>query len=93
MPEMRFEVRWPDGVSTRCYSPSLVIKDFFEPGKSYTQTDFLAKARAAYQIANERVRQRWGFGCSHAQLQLQEIEDYAARFTPDATIRIGGFEE
>ena len=93
MPEMRFEVRWPDGVATRCYSPSLVIKEFFEPGGSYPLNEFLARAREAYQIANERVRQRWGFGCGQAQHQLQEIEDYAVRFAADATVRIERFEE
>ena len=29
MPEMWFVVRWPDGSSETCYSPSLVIKDHF----------------------------------------------------------------
>jgi uncharacterized repeat protein (TIGR04042 family) len=27
MPEMHFHVRWPDRTHSRCYSPSLVIKD------------------------------------------------------------------
>jgi len=26
MPEMRFRIRWPDGVAETCYSPSLVVK-------------------------------------------------------------------
>ena len=35
MPEMLFRIRWPDGTAEDCYSPSLVIKDFFAPGESY----------------------------------------------------------
>ncbi len=34
MPEMRFLIRWPDGNRESCYSPSLVVKDFFAPGKA-----------------------------------------------------------
>ena len=35
MPAMHYTVRWPDAQESRCYSPSLVIKDYFEPGESY----------------------------------------------------------
>ena len=35
MPEMSFDISWPDGSIERCYSPSLVIKDHlaFYPDK------------------------------------------------------------
>ncbi|MET9080315.1 hypothetical protein ABZX77_00205 [Streptomyces sp. NPDC004237] len=32
MPEMYFDVRWPDGDVQRCYSPSTVIEDYFTVG-------------------------------------------------------------
>ena len=32
---MRFHIRWPDGRSESCYSPSLVIKDYFVVGTDY----------------------------------------------------------
>jgi uncharacterized repeat protein (TIGR04042 family) len=35
MPEMRFRIRWPDGTPETCYSPSLVIKDYFAAGTDY----------------------------------------------------------
>ncbi len=35
MPEMWFVVRRPDGASETCYSPSLVIKDYFREGETY----------------------------------------------------------
>lgn len=28
MPEMYFHVRWPDGETQRCYSPSTVVEDY-----------------------------------------------------------------
>ena len=50
MPEMRFRIRWPDGISESCYSPSLVIKDYFAAGTDYALTDFLARSRTALGI-------------------------------------------
>ncbi len=81
MPEMRFRVRWPDQSTSLCYSPSQVIKDFFQPGESYELEDFLARSRAALQIASERVRQKYGYTCSSAMSQLAEIEAIAVNFS------------
>ena len=47
MPEMRFRIRWPDGTPETCYSPSLVIKDFFAPGESYSLHEFLRLSRVS----------------------------------------------
>ena len=41
MPEMRFVIRWPDGRRESCYSPSLVVHDYFREGESYALDDFL----------------------------------------------------
>ncbi|MFZ2405034.1 MAG: MSMEG_0570 family nitrogen starvation response protein [Methylobacter sp.] len=81
MPEMRFRVRWPDESTSLCYSPSQVVKDFFNPGETYELDDFIARSRAALQIASERVRQKYGYTCSSAMSQLGEIETIASRFS------------
>ncbi|MFA5017510.1 MAG: MSMEG_0570 family nitrogen starvation response protein [Methylobacter sp.] len=81
MPEIRFRVRWPDESTSLCYSPSQVVKDFFNPGETYELDDFLARSRAALQIASERVRQKYGYTCSSAMTQLAEIETIASRFS------------
>ena len=47
MPEMRFFIRWPDGKTETCYSPSLVVKDFLSPGKTYPLADFVERSRSA----------------------------------------------
>ena len=52
MPEMRFHIRWPNGTVETCYSPSLVVKDFFSPGESYALADFLQRSRTALGIAS-----------------------------------------
>ncbi len=88
MPEMRFVVRWPDGRRESCYSPSLVIKDFFREGEAYPLAEFLSRSRQALEIASDRVKARYGHACSLALGQLARIEATGAEFrqTPDAAV-------
>jgi len=95
MPEMRFVIRWPDGRAETCYSPSLVMKDFLSPGKSYALADFVERSRTALSIASQRVEEKYGFACPRAQAQLARIETTAGAFTdvPDARVTVDAFEE
>jgi uncharacterized repeat protein (TIGR04042 family) len=94
MPAMHYTVRWPDATESRCYSPSLVIQDFFEPGHDYPLDDFLRRVREATTIASDRVRAKYGFACSMAADQLAATEALAAPFaaTPDARVRLVAFD-
>lgn len=94
MPVMHFHVRWPDQSEMRCYSPSLVVRDYLEPGRTYGLADFLARSREALGIASERVRAKFGFACSQAMDQLAEIEQCARRFETqaDATVTVLAFD-
>jgi uncharacterized repeat protein (TIGR04042 family) len=95
MPEMRFRIRWPDGSSESCYSPSVVIKDYFAVGTDYALADFLARSRTALRIASERVKAKYGSPCRRALAQLARIEAAANAFTgvPDARVAVDGFDE
>ena len=95
MPEMLFHVRWPDGETETCYTPSLVVKDHLTAGASYALSDFLARSRTALTMASERVRENYGFSCSRALGQLSRVEERAARFHafPDAQVAVLSFEE
>lgn len=95
MPEMLYRVRWPDASESECYSPSLVIKDFFEPGARYALPDFLSRLREATHIASERVRAKYGFACSRANDQLLQIEQQAGRYAdwPQAHIEMLSFDD
>jgi uncharacterized repeat protein (TIGR04042 family) len=95
MPEMCFRIRWPNGKVETCYSPSLVVKDFFSPGESYPLSDFLQRSRTAFGIASRRVEEKYGFPCSLAADQLARIETATQAFAgiPDARIAIDAFEE
>lgn len=88
MPEMRFVIAWPDGREESCYSPSLVIRDFFEEGQTYPIRDFLERSRKALTIASDRVEAKFGYPCSLARGQIARIEAAGALFLDDADARV-----
>jgi len=82
MPEMHFRVRWPNGATVDCYSPSYIVEEYLSEGASYAVPDFLERTRAALNIASERVREKYGFACSSALDQLGAIEQTAEALAP-----------
>lgn len=88
MPAMTYRLQWPDESVSECYSPSLVIRDYFAPGAEYELGDFLRRIREALLIASERVRAKYGFPCSRALAQLQAIELQAQGFLQQDQARI-----
>jgi uncharacterized repeat protein (TIGR04042 family) len=92
MPEMHFVIRWPDGDELRCYSPSLVVREYLEVGRSYPLADFVDRSRRMLQVASERVRAKFGFYCSAAMDQLETIEARAAACDRAASVTVVSFE-
>jgi uncharacterized repeat protein (TIGR04042 family) len=90
---MTYRLRWPDQSVSECYSPSLVIHDFFDAGASYPLPEFLQRVRAATRIASDRVAAKYGFACSRAADQLAQIEAKAAAFGPGASVEVVDFKE
>lgn len=88
MPEMTFEVRWPDGLQQRCYSPSLVMHDYLRTGSHYTVADFVDRSTRALTEASERVRARYGFACTSAAETTERITTAANRYPPTAMIEV-----
>ncbi|HSM81615.1 MAG TPA: MSMEG_0570 family nitrogen starvation response protein, partial [Nodosilinea sp.] len=82
--------QWPDGHQETCYSPSLVVKDYFAVATTYPLADFVARSRTALTIASDRVHAKYGMPCSLALAQLRRIETTASRFehlpTPAVTV-------
>ena len=78
MPELTFTTRWPDGRTLRTYSPSLVVHDHLEAGRSYPVGDFVERATAALTEASDRVQARWGRPCTAARASLATIRHFAA---------------
>jgi uncharacterized repeat protein (TIGR04042 family) len=95
MPEIRFNIIWPDGREQNCYSPSLIVQEYFTPGMDYFIADFLQRSRTSLRIASDRVAQKFGFPCSRALGQLASIEAGCASFAhlAGAKVRFEKFDE
>ena len=95
MPEVNFKIQWPDGKQEICYSPSLVVKKYFEPGEAYTISEFVEKAKEALNIASDRVQAAYGFPCSRALGQLRKIEATAQQYqeASDSKVSILAFQD
>jgi uncharacterized repeat protein (TIGR04042 family) len=93
MPEMTFDIRWPDNSDERCYSPSLVVREHLAVGAAYPLPDFLGRCRTALQIASDRVQAKYGFPCSRAAAQLARLDARATDFAdlPDPVVHILSF--
>ncbi|MFI7664776.1 MSMEG_0570 family nitrogen starvation response protein [Nocardia sp. NPDC049526] len=87
MPEMTFDIRWPNGTVQSCYSPSLVIHDHLATGVDYPIDDFVRRASTALNIAADRVKEKFGFYCSSAMQTLDAIESAATQTAP-GTVRV-----
>jgi uncharacterized repeat protein (TIGR04042 family) len=80
MPEMTFSVRWPDGRTQDCYSPSLVMHDYLENSATYPIDEFMSRTRTALTQASERVKARYGMYCTSAAAQIGELEATRRRY-------------
>ena len=90
MPEVEFDVRWPDGSQEWVYSPSTVVEDVFTAGARYPVAEFLTLTREAMGEASRRVQERWGFPCSRAAATVAGVERAAARH-PAGEVEVAGF--
>ncbi|NEO69423.1 MSMEG_0570 family nitrogen starvation response protein [Moorena sp. SIO3H5] len=81
MPETNFKIEWPDGEQELCYSPSLVVKKYFNADQDYSLSEFVALSRTALNDGSDRVKAQFGFSCSKALGQLKIIEDKAKKYS------------
>jgi uncharacterized repeat protein (TIGR04042 family) len=88
MPEVNFTVQLPDGETRNCYSPSSVVRSYFQAGDELLVSEFVKLSRAALTEASERVRAKYGFACSSAASQIAEIEQFTQTCPPEGLIRI-----
>lgn len=88
MPSVTFSIRLPDGAVRDCYSPSTVVHQYFRKGEEMTVSEFVTRSRTALTEASERVRARYGFYCTSAAAQLQDIEHFSRSQPADGTVLI-----
>ena len=88
MPEVRFQLEWPDGKSSTLYSPSTVILDYFRPGDSMLVSELEARGVEALRAASERVRARYGFACTRTDEEESQLLQWVSRYSSDDTVRV-----
>jgi putative flavoprotein involved in K+ transport len=90
MPAVEFTLRWPDGITQDCCSPSTVIEQYLAEGAVYPSCELLRRCRTGLRRATERVRAQRGFACTAAPQQLEQIEERALRLDvePDAPVSV-----
>jgi uncharacterized repeat protein (TIGR04042 family) len=81
MPETRFKVQWPDGSEETCYSPSSIVKKYFELDRDYPLSDFVDRSQTALNIASDRVLAKYGRACGLALGQLAQIQAKSKQFS------------
>jgi uncharacterized repeat protein (TIGR04042 family) len=64
------------------------VRRYFAKGEEMPVAEFVRRSRKALAEASERVRAKFGFGCSSAAAQLTEIERWSRSYTENAVIRI-----
>ena len=90
MPEVRFELEWPDGQITTLYSPSTVILDYLRPGESLLVSELEARGVEALHVASERVRTRYGFACTRTHEEESRLRQWISRYSSSDTVRVTG---
>ncbi|HSJ01123.1 MAG TPA: MSMEG_0570 family nitrogen starvation response protein [Verrucomicrobium sp.] len=88
MPSVNFTIQLPDGVTRECYSPSTIVRSYFQQNEEMTVDEFVSRSREALTEASERVRAKFGFYCTSAAAQLADIERFSKNQPPEGTVRI-----
>ena len=88
-------IEWSDGTQQDCYSPSLSIKKYFMAGAEYDLEEFVEQARIALNQASERVQAAFGYSCSKAMAQLQQLKTKAEEYrgVSKSKVKILGFTD
>ena len=88
MPEIEFTIRWPDGETRRCISPSRSIEGAIVTGARYPVDELVRRVRDAIELGSARLRELRGFGCSAATQLVDELRATAETFSADQLVAI-----
>ncbi len=88
MPEVDFQITWPDGTAQHCVSPSRSIEAVLATGAKYPVDEFVRRSTQALQIGSDRVRAKYGFACTAAAAQSADIRHVAEQFSPQDVVAV-----
>lgn len=73
MPETYLRVQLPDDREETIYSPSTVIKEYFEKASVMSLDEFQSNCSKALTHASKRVYERFGYECTSAMGELARV--------------------
>ena len=88
MPAVHFDIEWPDETVTTHYSPSTVVREYFQPGERLAISTLLKRSEQAMSHASDRVVAKFGFACSSATDTRAQIAALAEKVAQDETVRV-----
>ncbi|PSQ97606.1 MAG: MSMEG_0570 family nitrogen starvation response protein [Bacteroidetes bacterium SW_9_63_38] len=88
MPEVYMRIQWSDDTTDRVYSPSSVIRDFFEEDEEMSVDAFEERITDALSRASERVREVYGMECASAKQELRRLQSATDERADDERVTI-----
>ena len=93
MPALNFEIEWPNGEIMECYSPSTIVLRHFQAGDIFTIDELTTVVQVAFEMASDRVEERFGFRCAAAAEQRAKILRRAECFESSQSVQISAIRE
>lgn len=81
-------IQWSDDTTDRVYSPSSVIRDFFEEDEEMSVDAFEERITDALSRASERVREVYGMECASAKQELRRLQSATDERADDERVTI-----
>lgn len=75
MPETYVRIKWPGGREETVYSPSSIVRTYFEPATELSLAEFESRCVQALDHASQRVRETYGYECSSAMAEKYRITE------------------
>jgi uncharacterized repeat protein (TIGR04042 family) len=88
VPEVELTLEWPDGATSRLYSPSTVILKHLAPGQTMSVAELRTRGSLALRLASERVRARYGFACTRADEEERRLLLQSSQFDDQERVSI-----
>ena len=88
MPVTYVHIEWPGAEKDQVYSPSSVIQNYFKPEEELSITAFSKVCNEGLMEASERVRQKFGYACSSAQMESIRITEKCKSYQQEALVKI-----
>jgi len=73
MPETYLRVQLPDNKEETIYSPSTIIKEYFQKATVMSLDEFESNCSKALNHASKRVYERFGYECTSAMGELARV--------------------